>query len=87
MYQVVGIGDRRTGTGKNGKPYDFTEIYCTYEDEEVTGLKAEAVMFHHRPKRILPDIAVGDTVHVFYDKDGFLRKIEKSGGKAPMPKL
>ena len=92
MYQVVGIADRRTGTAsRTGKPYDFTAIYCTYTADKVKGHVAEEVMFSHHSGLTLPDISVGDTIQVSYDKRGFLQSltvVEKSGGnKGGLPKL
>ena len=38
---IVGVGQRMSGTSKKtGKPYDFTEISFTYEDEQTEGVKA-----------------------------------------------
>ena len=41
---IVGVGRRMSGTGKNsGKPYDFTPVSFTYDDSYTTGLKAATV--------------------------------------------
>ena len=85
MHQVVGIGERRTGTAsRTGKPYDFTAIYCTHPAENVKGVVAEEIMFSHTSGLTLPDIAIGDMINVSYDKRGFLQGLtiaEKSSGK------
>lgn len=73
LYTVVGISQRRSGTStKNGKPYDFTAIQCTCPAADVTGLKVEEVSFSHLANLVLPDVAVGDTISVDYDKRGFM---------------
>ena len=41
--EIVGCGERRTGTGKNGKPYDFVAIHFTYESKFVQGKAAGSV--------------------------------------------
>jgi len=91
MYKVVGIGERRNGTSsKTGRPYDFTAIYCTRPANNVTGLMAEEVTFSHTSGLTFPNIAVGDTINVSYDKRGFLQELsiaEKTDGKSSMPKL
>lgn len=41
---ILGVGRRMSGTGKNsGKPYDFTPVSFTYDDAYTTGLKAATV--------------------------------------------
>ena len=91
MHQVVGIGERRAGTAsRTGKPYDFTAIYCTHPAENVRGVVAEEIMFSHLAGLTLPDIAVGDTINVSYDKWGFLQGLtiaEKSSNKGGLPKV
>jgi len=92
MYQVVGIGERRTGTAsKTGKPYDFTEIYCVRTAPKVTGQIAEKITFSHTSGLTFPVIAVGDTLNIFFDQQGFLQDLtiaEKGGGKGgDMPDL
>ena len=91
MYTVVGIGDRRAGTAsRTGKPYDFTAIYCTYPADKVKGVVAEEIMFSHLSGLTLPDITVGDTISVSYDKRGFLQGLtiaEKGGKGGNLPKL
>lgn len=38
--EIVGVGERRTGTGKNGKPYDIVNVAFTYPDNRIEGLNA-----------------------------------------------
>ena len=92
MYQVVGIGERRTGTAaKTGKPYDFTEIFCVRTAPKVTGQVAEKITLSHTSGLTYPVIAVGDTLNIFFDQQGFLQELtiaEKGGGKGnDMPPL
>jgi len=91
MYQVVGVGERRTGTAsKTGKPYDFTEIYCVRTAPKVTGQKAERITLNHMSGLTFPLIAVGDTLNVIFDQDGFMQELtiaEKGGKGGGLPKL
>lgn len=36
--KIVGIGGRKTGIGKNGKPYDFVQVAYEYEDDYYDGM-------------------------------------------------
>lgn len=38
--QIVGLGDRKIGTSKAGKPYDFVAVSFLYPDKYTTGSKA-----------------------------------------------
>lgn len=42
LITIVGIGDRKAGVGKNGKPYAFTPVHYTRKDAYVNGLVAES---------------------------------------------
>lgn len=80
--EVFGIGQRRSGTGKSGKPYDFTPIHCAYAANDVVGKKVEEVTFSHLQGMEFPDIHVGDIIHFSYDRRGFLEEfdvVEKTG--------
>lgn len=37
---IVGVGERRTGTGKNGNPYDIVNVAFTYPDNRMAGVNA-----------------------------------------------
>jgi len=84
LYSVVGIGSRMSGTSKtSGKPYDFTIYFCLCSVAGVQGHKAEEVSFSHLSQMIQPDIQVGDTINVDYDRRGFMvgiSLVEKSKG-------
>ena len=78
IKEVVGIGERRKGRSKkSGDDYDFTAIYCIYEDTRVKGHIAEEIMFSHLSGIEFADIAVGDKIKVFYDKRGYIQHMEK----------
>ena len=89
--EIVGIGERRSGVSKTGKQYDFTPLYCIYEDAKVKGRVAEEIMFSHGGEVSLPNIQVGDVINVFYDKRGFIQHIEvvtkSSSSDKGLPKL
>lgn len=66
---IIGVGNRMSGTGKNsGKPYDFTPVCFTYDDNFITGLKCATVNINadslggYSP-------TVGDTVEVVMRED------------------
>ncbi len=65
---IVGVGERKAGTGKTGKPYAFTPIAFTYEDDYFVGVKAstanvdDGTLDGYRP-------AVGDAVQAFIRPD------------------
>lgn len=42
--EVVGCGERRSGIGKTGKPYDFVTIHFVYQDKHTEGLAAGSCM-------------------------------------------
>lgn len=37
---IVGCGERKSGTGKNGKPYDIVNVAFTYPDTRMEGVNA-----------------------------------------------
>ena len=85
-YQVVGIGQRRSGTSsKSGNPYDMTAIHCICKAADVEGHKVEEIVFSHLSSLTYPaDISVGDTLDVGYDKRGFMvdfALVEKASDK------
>lgn len=66
---IIGVGKRMSGTGKNsGKPYDFTPVSFTYEDQFIKGLKCATVNINatdlggYEP-------SIGDTVEVVMRED------------------
>lgn len=42
--QIIGCGERKTGVGKNGKPYDFVNVHFTYENEYIEGKASGSFM-------------------------------------------
>lgn len=66
---IVGVGNRMAGTGKNsGKPYDFTPVAFTYDDCFTAGLKAATVNINADSLAgYVP--AVGDSVEVVMRED------------------
>lgn len=66
---IVGVGNRMAGTGKNsGKPYDFTPVSFTYDDRFITGVKSATVNISQDAMgEYIP--AVGDTVEVVMRED------------------
>ena len=66
---IVGVGKRMSGTGKNsGKPYDFTPVAFTYDDKFTAGLKAATVNINADSLAgYVP--AIGDSVEVVMRED------------------
>lgn len=66
---IVGVGNRMSGTGKtSGKPYDFTPVAFTYEDNYITGVKACTVNINQDAMGgYVP--AIGDSVEVVMRED------------------
>lgn len=72
--QILGFGKRMSGTGKNGKPYDFQNLSFAYEDQYTTGLKATSVMVNGS---VLGEYApsVGDMVDMVFHEDFKANKV------------
>lgn len=66
---IVGVGKRMIGNGKSsGKPYDFTPIAFTYDDNYTTGLKAATCNVNQSDMGgYVP--AIGDSVEVVMRED------------------
>ena len=63
--KVVGL-ERKTGE-YNGRAYDNTNVYCTYEGEAINGVgvasyKIKTALFNQQPCK------VGDSVEILYDR-------------------
>lgn len=70
FINIVGVGNRIHGTSsKTGKPYDFTPVSFTYEDNYTTGLKAANCNLAQDccPQDYRP--CVGETVEAFMRED------------------
>lgn len=37
QIEIIGCGERKTGIGKNGRPYDFVNCHFTYADKYTDG--------------------------------------------------
>ncbi len=65
---IVGVGERKAGTAKNGRAYAFTPIAFTYDDQFFAGQKAatanvdDGTLDGYRP-------AIGDEVQAFVRED------------------
>ena len=68
FVNIVGVGQRKAGTGKTGNPYDFTPVAFTYPDRFIAGEKAATVNIG---KDCLGEYEphVGDTVEVVMHED------------------
>lgn len=43
VVTIVGVGQRRQGTSKAGRAYDFQPLSIIFEDDAFTGYRAETV--------------------------------------------
>lgn len=73
--RVVGIGQRRTGTGKNGRSYDFVPVSIEYMDPNFSGFKADTVnitgdMF------VKADVQVNDDLDVVMHEQNFRLQVD-----------
>ena len=66
---IMGVGKRMTGTGKNsGRPYDFTPVSFTYDDQFTQGVKCAHVNINAAELGgYVP--AIGDVVEVVMRED------------------
>ncbi len=67
--QIVGCGERRTGTGKNGKAYDFVNVHFLYEDKYTEGMAAASCMIDGKvfeEQKLIPG-TFADVIMVFKD--------------------
>lgn len=69
FINIVGVGDRKQGVSKAGRPYDFTPVSFTFEDAFTHGLKAANTLLRQDccPDGYSP--SVGETVEVFLRGD------------------
>lgn len=66
---IVGVGKRMSGTGKNsGKAYDFTPVAFTYDDQYMTGAKCTTVNINQDAMGGYTP-CIGDTVEVVMRED------------------
>ena len=69
IINIVGVGNRMSGTGKNsGRPYEFTPVSFTYDDKFTAGLKAANCNIDAEAlSGYVP--AIGDSVEVVMRED------------------
>ena len=65
LIRIEGIGDRMTGTTREGRPYDFIPLHVSYEDRRVHGRKvAEVAVDPADMQRIAPTLGEEFTVNL-----------------------
>lgn len=63
LIRIEGIGDRMTGTTREGRPYDFHPVFISFEDKRVTGRKvAEIAVDPDVMQRVRPNLGEEFTV-------------------------
>ncbi|MDR0325034.1 MAG: hypothetical protein LBI19_02925 [Oscillospiraceae bacterium] len=74
--QVIGLGQRRSGTAKKtGKPYDGTSVYIMSAASDVQGHKAGEIYLNHLSSVPYPEINVGDIIDIDRNEAGFIEEI------------
>ena len=64
--KVVGIGARKSGTSKKGRPYDFTPFHLIYEDKNTEGFAAAVSNVDQSILDAIPMPKVNDEIEIFY---------------------
>jgi len=73
-YKLIGIRDY--DFEKDGRHFNGTKLFCTYEDKNTTGLACEAfTISHDKLKGFLP--RPGMKLDVFYNKYGKVEDIRE----------
>jgi len=75
LLEITGIGQRRSGVSKAGKDYDGKSVYGLTAARDVEGKKAEEIYFNFQSGFAYPDVKIGDTIDVRYDKNGYITDI------------
>ena len=63
--KIVGIGERKSGTSKKGRSYDFTPFHLVYPDKATDGLAAACANVDQSILDAIPMPKVNDEVDLF----------------------
>lgn len=75
-YTVMGIRKFNYKSKKSGSEYEACNLYASCSRSGVDGLACEA--FFLRADKLSPDIKVGDTVCIFYNRFGSVDAVVKA---------
>ena len=64
--KVVGIGERKAGTSKKGRNYDFTPFHLIYEDKNTEGFAAAVSNVDQSILDAIPMPEVNDNIEIFF---------------------
>ena len=63
--KVVGIGERKSGTSKKGRNYDFTPFHLIYPDKNTNGFAAACANVDQSILDAIPLPNINDEVEIF----------------------
>ena len=63
--KIVGIGERKAGTSKKGRAYDFTPLHLVYPDKNTEGFAAAVTNVDQSILDAIPMPKVNDEVEMF----------------------
>lgn len=63
--KVVGIGERKAGTSKKGRNYDFTPFHLIYPDKNTEGWAAACTNVDQSILDAIPMPKVNDEIEIF----------------------
>lgn len=64
--KVVGIGERKAGTSKKGRKYDFTPFHLVYPDKNTEGYAVANTNVDQSILDAIPLPKINDEVEIFY---------------------
>ena len=64
--KVVGIGERKSGTSKKGRKYDFTPFHLVYPDKNTEGYAVANTNVDQSILDAIPLPKINDEVEIFY---------------------
>ena len=63
--KIVGIGERKSGTSKKGRNYDFTPFHLIYPDKNTNGFAAACSNVDQSILDVIPLPNINDEVEIF----------------------
>lgn len=63
--KVVGIGERKSGTSKKGRNYDFTPLHLIYADKNTEGYAVACTNVDQSILDAIPRPKVNDEIEIF----------------------
>lgn len=63
--KIIGMGERKSGTSKKGRAYDFTPFHLIYEDRNTEGLACAVTNVDQSILDAIPLPKVNDEIELF----------------------